>query len=121
MGAKEDKVSRRHFANEKTGEKGTPADRLSQESSEALAAGTSYGKYKALQYEAAKGKPTPRPKIEAIDPRLKYSLVCHVCGTGFKSMTKLRKYCSEACANKQYREFARLRKEGARNGTTHTI
>ena len=47
MGVMEENMCRRYFANEKGGKKGTPPDRQSQESSEAIAAGVSYGKYKA--------------------------------------------------------------------------
>ena len=111
-------IARAHFASEKSGKKRKQADRLSQESSAALAAGLSYGKYKALQYEAGKRVPAPVPKKEEPDPRLKYDLVCHACGIAFKSVTRQRKYCCETCAENQYRKFAKARKEAMRNGTS---
>lgn len=115
-------IARAHFASEQTGKKRKPADRLSQESSEALAAGVSYGKYKAQQWEADKRQPpAPVPKKEEPDPRLKYDLVCKVCGKAFKSITSYRKYCSESCADKQYREYQKQRREAARNGTNPAI
>ena len=110
-------IARAHFASEQTGKKSKPVDRLSQESSEALDAGLSYGKYKAKQYETAGRKPTPYTPKEEPDPRLKYDRVCRVCGCKFKSMTNHREYCSQRCADKQYRKFAKERKDGTRNGT----
>ena len=108
------------FASEQRGKKRKPADRLSEESTNALEAGVSYGKYKTQQYEGTRPKPAPVPvpKKEEPDPRLKYDLVCPVCGMAFKSMTRHRKYCSESCAEKQYRKFAKERKEAKRNGTS---
>lgn len=111
-------IARAHFASEQRSKKRKPADRLSQESSEALAAGVSYGKYKAQQWEAAKRQPSaPVPKKEEPDPRQKYDLVCPVCSIAFKSMTRHRKYCSERCADKRYKELAKQRKEATHNGT----
>jgi len=96
MGIMDENISRRYFANEK--DSNEEPDRLAQEAAEALRLGMSYGKYKAKQYEKAKGK-TAQPKQEQPDPRLKYDLVCKTCGVHFKSITPLRKYCSQECKN----------------------
>lgn len=77
-------------------------DRLTQEATEALAAGMSYGKYKARQYTAAHGK-IYIPKQEKPDPLLKYELTCQVCSTCFRSKSPSRKYCSTKCKDYAYR------------------
>lgn len=110
--------SRAHFATGRARKK--PMDRLSQESTEALEHGMSYGKYKALQFEAAKGKPTraqTEPLQEFYDQRLKYEITCQVCGAVVLARTNKKKYCSETCAKTAFKEMAKARKEGKRNGT----
>lgn len=65
-------------------------DRLSREASAALAAGMSYGKYKALQ------------KPDVIVPKKPKKLIektCQLCGaTFYQSDNRVRKYCSQECS-----------------------
>ena len=117
MGVMEENMSRRYFAKENTDKKREPPDRLSQESTAALATGLSYGKYKAQQYEAAQRTPAPAPKKVETDPRLKYDLVCHICGRQYKGANKRRKYCSDTCAETAYRQLKKQREEREQNGT----
>ena len=117
MGVMDENMSRRYFAKETTGKKREPPDRLSQDSTAAQAAGVSYGKYKAQQYEAAQRTPAPAPKKVPTDPRLKYDLVCHICGRQYKGASKLRKYCSDTCAQTAYIQQKKLREEREQNGT----
>lgn len=85
-------------------------DRLTQEATAALAAGMSYGKYKARQHTEANRK-MPPPKQEQPDPRLKYDLTCQACGAPFKSISKMRKSCSEKCKRFMDNKRAREKKQ----------
>lgn len=64
-------------------------DRLSRESSAAIAAGMSYGKWKSLQ------------KPDIIVPKKPKKLIektCQLCGaTFYQSDNRIRKYCSPEC------------------------
>ena len=65
-------------------------DRLSRESSAALAAGMSYGKWKALQPPDVI-VPPPKPKMIA-------EKTCKFCGkTFYQADNRKRKYCSDQC------------------------
>lgn len=78
------------------------ADRLSMDSSAALAAGMSYGQWKVLHphtdYEEPGHKRKRKPKRVA--PMIK----CEVCGAMFESHYG-RKYCSEACTYQKKLEY----------------
>lgn len=66
-------------------------DKLTRENAQALAAGMSYGKWKALQPVAVK---------EEKPPKLHYEMrECAICGFEFrKSENGKQKYCSKKCA-----------------------
>lgn len=64
-------------------------DRLTEESNKALAAGMSYGKWKAMQNPTVVEKP---------DQKAKAVLVCSRCGKKFPVFdNRKRKFCSEKC------------------------
>lgn len=68
-------------------------DRLTQENATALAAGMSYGKWKAKQYL----QQIEAPAV-AEEEKPKYRHVCEYCGQEFFIKSKrLRKYCTEEC------------------------
>lgn len=66
-------------------------DKLTQENAQALAAGMSYGKWKALQPVAVEEKKPPKPI---------YNMrVCVICGLEYRgSENGKQKYCSKKCA-----------------------
>lgn len=66
-------------------------DRLAEEATAALAAGMSYGKYKALQRENMLPQTVPTTTTAESD------LVCAICGKPI-SLRK-RKYCGPECAD----------------------
>lgn len=88
-------------------------DRLSIESSMALAAGMSYGKWKAL-----KKTPTEIPtdiKLPATKRGVKRKFICQWCGKEYvRYDNKKTKYCCEDCQHAAYkkrnRECARKRR-----------
>lgn len=92
------------------------ADRLSMDSSAALAAGMSYGQYKVLHPHTDCEAPKPKRKrkrkrkLRRDAPMIK----CEVCGLIFESHHG-RKYCSEACSYQKllerYAEKYRRNKE----------
>ena len=68
-------------------------DQLSKDSTAALRAGMSYGKWKALQYEAGY-----RPVIQKKTEEPEANTVCRYCGKGFYARFKHKKvFCSEEC------------------------
>lgn len=77
-------------------------DKLARENAQALAAGMSYGKWKALQ---------PVTPIKPKRPAEAYiERVCVQCGCTFVCYNKKeRKYCGDRCRNKAYyeREYAK--------------
>ena len=69
-------------------------DQLSKDSTAALRAGMSYGKWKALQWEKA-GMPAIR-KQQEVDPEA--NTICRYCGKGFYAKFKHKRvFCSEEC------------------------
>lgn len=90
------------FATERpsTGKKGM--DNLSKDAIAAQRAGVSYGQYMARQRDM--GRVRPPEKKEETNPRLKHELVCAICGAKFKSVTRMRKYCSDSCKYKADRK-----------------
>ena len=64
-------------------------DKLAQDAAAALAAGMSYGKWKALQEN-----PLPKKKTDGIPDGWK---VCKRCGKPFKSKAKNQSYCEYTC------------------------
>ena len=67
----------------------TKPDKLSHEVNMALAAGMSYGKWKAMQTPVVVEKPVP--KVKAMQ-------VCDECGAEFPVYdNRTRKFCSEKC------------------------
>lgn len=77
-------------------------DRLDRESSKAIAAGMSYGKWKARQRET--GFPLYVEDEEQIESRGTKKW-CTYCGSVFFTESKIKKYCCDIC-----REKAQLRK-----------
>lgn len=73
------------------------ADRLSMDSSAALAAGMSYGQYKALHPHTEFEAPARKPR------RVVPMIECDVCGVIFRSRHG-KKCCSEECS---YEKIAR--------------
>lgn len=68
-------------------------DRLTQENAAALAAGMSYGKWKAKQYVKQIAEPAP-----AVAEMPQYRHVCEYCGQEFFVKSKRQqKYCCEEC------------------------
>ena len=68
-------------------------DQLSKDSTAALKANMSYGKWKALQWEK-EGRPVPQKEAE--DPEA--NTICRYCGKGFVGKTRrVRVFCSDEC------------------------
>lgn len=82
-------------------------DRLAQESTMAIAAGMSYGKWKALQTPTVIEKPKEKPGIRC---------VCEWCGKEFiQRDNRRRKYCGDTCRmSANYRRS--YEREKARHG-----
>ena len=73
-------------------------DKLAQDAAKALAAGMSYGKWKAMQKPA---EPT-EPKVH------RKPFVCEYCGKTFYTTTNhKRKYCSDYCSQEWRKERER--------------
>lgn len=85
-------------------EKKKDTDRLALESSAALAKNMSYGQYKAMQREAGLSGPTKPPTPLILDPKAKFEVTCTVCGKIYMARSHGRKFCSEACKKRAYRE-----------------
>ena len=66
-------------------------DQLSEDATAALAAGLSYGKYKALQRE------NMLPKTVPTTATVEGDFVCVICGKPFSA--RKRKYCGPECAD----------------------
>lgn len=81
------------------------ADRLSMDSSAALAAGMTYGKYMAMMQGKRRPEPEPEP--------MKGETECPVCGKLFFKRTHNQKYCCERC---KYKNAQVRRKERMQNG-----
>ena len=64
-------------------------DKLARDAAAALAAGMSYGKWKALQ-----DNPVPQKKVDGIPEGWK---ACKRCGKLFKPKAKTQKYCEALC------------------------
>lgn len=75
-------------------------DRLAMAASAALAAGMSYGKWKALNPNWEPPKEKPPEKIKGY---------CKCCGTPIPADSKRFKYCSDECADKRSAELYRER------------
>ena len=82
-------------------------DKLAQEVSQALAAGMSYGKWKALQPVIP-----PPPKKQPVGLKTQ---VCAFCGCEFVNSDNIqRKYCGDVCRGRAYEKNRRGRlKDGA--------
>ena len=93
---------------------GQPMDRLSRDSCAAIAAGMSYGKYKAQNPH------TEGPDgIENI-PKVRVPKKCEWCRTVIMAKDRRRKYCSVECmcyANKQKSIMREKAKEEQNNGS----
>lgn len=83
-------------------------DILSIEAGKALAAGMTYGKWKALNYKPVEKEPEPLPQ---------YISVCQNCRQQFEHYTShAKKFCCDKCRNAfHYRRNYRLRKEREQN------
>ena len=74
-------------------------DRLSLESSAAIAAGMSYGKWKEMQKSPVTIEKTAQKKKPTAD-----MLICKWCGEPFMPKTKRAQlYCRESCQEAAYR------------------
>lgn len=91
-------------------QKSPPRDNLALDAADALAAGMSYGKYKALHPRTAEtneARLAQKPKRQEHPPQQKtrirpaYVKTCPTCLKEFTTTTKLRRYCSEACKKKK--------------------
>jgi predicted nucleic acid-binding Zn ribbon protein len=72
-------------------------DRLTIEASAALAAGTSYGKWKAAQQADPNSFP-PVPSLSSLPVGPPYIAHCIVCGVEIVTQTRhQRKYCTQRC------------------------
>lgn len=80
-------------------------DKLSRENSQALAAGMSYGKWKAMQ---------PVVPIEPKPPKeIYFERICEHCGCTFiRHDCKQVKYCGDRCRNAAFRKKAKERSNG---------
>lgn len=98
-------------------------DRLTQENALALAAGMSYGKWKAKQ-PVQQVQQIEAPTVAEQEYLPKYRLVCAHCGEEFLAYSRNKKYCSDKCKWKadykrqqekraQARERTPDRKQGA--------
>lgn len=87
-------------------------DQLSKDSTAALKANMSYGKWKALQWEAM-GRPVIAPKKpEEPEP----NTVCKYCGERFYNPTKrFRCFCDEMCRREYQKERVREIREQSQN------
>lgn len=85
-------------------EEGKDMDRLSREALEASKKGISYGQLKAQQMEAGKVGPYKSTTPLILEPKAKVEVVCTVCGNTFLAVHRSRKYCSEGCKNKAWRD-----------------
>ena len=83
-------------------------DQLAEDASVALAAGLSYGKYKALQKE------NMLPTIEKADTNVPIGPLCLICGQPMPVAGSRRKYCGPVCADIAYRNQLREREKGRR-------
>lgn len=80
-------------------------DKLAQDAAAALAAGMSYGKWKALQPVAVKEEKPPKPYYDMRE--------CAICGLEFRvGANGRKKYCSEECV-REAENRARREKRGA--------
>ena len=79
-------------------------DKLAQDSSAAISANMSYGKYKALQYEAGK-IPIIQKKEEP-----EHNTICRYCGKGFYTTKKIKVFCSDDCRIAHLKMKARKQK-----------
>lgn len=69
-------------------------DKLSQDAAAALAAGMSYGRWKAMQPVEVKEEKPPKPYYNIKK--------CAFCGFEFRSDCGRRIYCSDNCREKAY-------------------
>lgn len=76
-------------------------DKLAQDTSKAIAAGMSYGKWKAMHPQAA-----ARPAIPD------GCMLCEYCGKPFKAKHNKR-FCNDLCREASYRERERKERGGA--------
>lgn len=81
-------------------------DKLTRENAQALAAGMSYGKWKAMQQPVAvKEEKPPKPTYNVQK--------CAYCGTEFiDGGDKRRKYCGDRCGKAAYDRRRRERQRG---------
>ena len=79
-------------------------DKLAQDSSAVISANMSYGKYKALQYEAGK-IPIIQKKEEP-----EHNTICRYCGKGFYTTKKIKVFCSDDCRIAHLKMKARKQK-----------
>ena len=84
-------------------------DKLAQEAEMAMAAGMSYGRWKAMQ-EPIKNEQSPE-----LEPEL---VVCKCCGKQFRPKGKRRQsYCEFSCQREaQYLRYRQLREKEKVNG-----
>lgn len=89
-----------------------PPDRLSIESSKAIAAGMTYGKWKALQSAGLIESTDYEEELVCDTPGL--VLMCKYCGEEFTCPNKKgkggRQYCTKECAQKAYYKLLKERK-----------
>lgn len=72
-------------------------DNLSMDSTEAIKAGMSYGRWKAFN-------PETKSKRESMISGFKYVKTCSICGREFGTNSSLKKYCGYECAEKKKNE-----------------
>ena len=78
-----------------------PTDNLALDAMDALAAGMTYGRWKAEHpntKEANEPRLAPKKKDpEQYEPRKVHESVCCVCGKKFLTLNKKRVYCDDVC------------------------
>lgn len=93
-----------------SGKRGAPRDNLALDAMDALAAGMSYGKYKAQHprtAEANEARLAKKPKQQPAEPkpktrtRMVHVNTCPVCLKEFTTTNKQRRYCSDSCKHKK--------------------
>lgn len=83
-------------------------DKLSQEVSMAIAAGMSYGKWKASQPVV---QPVAVDKMETADGKPKKTLVCPHCKKVFVPNMGNQRFCEPFCQKEDYKERQRKEKQ----------
>lgn len=84
-----------------------PKDNLTLDAMDAIAAGMTYGKWKALHPETKEAnesrlaKPEPQQKRQHNELPRVYEYICRGCGKKFTTNQKTRKYCDDRCKDRK--------------------